>query len=186
MAPRLGTRHCPNSECLHLELTGRPAEYREHVEVCSDCGATLQLGPPLEDLPTFTESAEFAGSFGEIDPQESMISLAAFNDAPSVQRAMRLLESEGIPFVVGRGRGFGVVRFGSESVPASTRVVGVSSGTSPRCGRVGPGWAPGASERGRGDRSRGATTASGRVRSAVYFFFVVFSVTVRLVACLAR
>lgn len=32
---------CPNPDCPHAERTGEPAEYREGVTECQDCGSTL-------------------------------------------------------------------------------------------------------------------------------------------------
>lgn len=38
--------HCPNPECRHQLRTGKPAEYRDDVPACADCGADLLPGPP--------------------------------------------------------------------------------------------------------------------------------------------
>jgi hypothetical protein len=45
-------KHCPNSECSHLEETGRAGEYRDDIAQCSDCGTALAAGePPEMDRP---------------------------------------------------------------------------------------------------------------------------------------
>lgn len=37
---------CPNPDCSYAERTGEPAEYREGVTQCSDCGSTLVAARP--------------------------------------------------------------------------------------------------------------------------------------------
>ena len=41
-------KHCPNSECSHLDETGRAGEYRDDIQRCSDCGSDLAAGAPPE------------------------------------------------------------------------------------------------------------------------------------------
>ena len=38
--------YCPNPECPHAQRTGEPAEYREGVTQCQDCGSALVEAPP--------------------------------------------------------------------------------------------------------------------------------------------
>src|SRR3990172_6004943 len=37
---------CPNPECPYAERTGEPAEYREGITECQDCGSTLVAARP--------------------------------------------------------------------------------------------------------------------------------------------
>jgi len=38
--------YCPNPDCPHARETGQPAEYREGIEECQDCGSRLaEAGP---------------------------------------------------------------------------------------------------------------------------------------------
>ena len=41
-------KHCPNEECEHFARYGRASMFLDSVEICSDCGAPLQVGevPP--------------------------------------------------------------------------------------------------------------------------------------------
>ena len=38
--------HCPNPNCPHAQSTGEPAEYREGIAECQDCGSTLAEARP--------------------------------------------------------------------------------------------------------------------------------------------
>src|SRR3990172_4622693 len=38
--------YCPNPECPHVQRTGEPAEYREGVTQCQDCGSALVEARP--------------------------------------------------------------------------------------------------------------------------------------------
>jgi hypothetical protein len=38
--------YCPNPECPHAQRTGEPAEYREGVTQCQDCGSALVEARP--------------------------------------------------------------------------------------------------------------------------------------------
>jgi len=39
--------YCPNPECPHRKRLGEPAEFKEGITVCSDCGATLSGAVPV-------------------------------------------------------------------------------------------------------------------------------------------
>jgi len=77
-------RHCPNPDCSQARSTGRPAEYRDHVADCADCGSELVDGaapePPME-----TESFEL---------------VAKFSSAHEAHMARAALESHGIEAIV--------------------------------------------------------------------------------------
>lgn len=93
---------CPNRECPNAETTGEPAEYREGIVVCADCGATLVEAPPEwpEDEIVF----------------ESFVPVMTLDGAAMVSFAKSLLEAADIRFVVSNEQMqdlFGVGRFGT-------------------------------------------------------------------------
>jgi hypothetical protein len=88
---------CPNPECPGR--TEEPAEYRDGVTRCQDCGATLVEGEPEPDVV-------------EYEPFVSVLTIA---DASLVPVVKSLLASEGIRFFI-KGEGvqdlFGSGRLG--------------------------------------------------------------------------
>lgn len=77
---------CPNRECPNVESTGEPAEYREGIQTCADCGATL-----VEAQPTWTEeSVDF----------EAFVPVVTLYDMATLLFAKSLLEGAGIRYYV--------------------------------------------------------------------------------------
>jgi len=88
-------RHCPDPACPELEVNGRPGEYRDEVEVCPFCGATLVAGPPPapEECPP-PEAAPPA-------PAGELVAVAAYPTRHQAELARGFLEACGIPAAIG-------------------------------------------------------------------------------------
>ena len=78
-------RHCANPECAHLVRFGRIAEYRDDIESCSDCGASLSPGEaPRPEPPAFRE----------------LVTIYRAADGIQAHLVRTRLEEEGIPVVI--------------------------------------------------------------------------------------
>jgi hypothetical protein len=83
--------YCPNPECPHAQRTGEPAEYREGMTECQDCGSTLVHTPP-ETAPLAQE-----------EPEE-LVPVFEITNAALVPFVQSLLTSAGIRhFIKGEG-----------------------------------------------------------------------------------
>lgn len=77
-------KYCPNPDCSHAEVVGSPAEYRDEVQVCADCGTPLKWGEPPKQT-------------GEVKkPGIPLVMVDRFNDLMLAQMIRSKLESEGI------------------------------------------------------------------------------------------
>jgi len=86
--------YCPNPECPHAQRTGEPAEYREGVAQCPDCGSTV-----VEERP---ESQTVA--------YEHFVPVFEIPSAGLLPFVESLLQSSGMHFFVkGIGSGFDFV-----------------------------------------------------------------------------
>lgn len=76
-------KHCANDTCPDLRDFGLRGEYRDEVQVCPRCGATLVDGgtPTEDDLPKWRD----------------LVPVASFTHVPSAHVARASLESAGIP-----------------------------------------------------------------------------------------
>jgi hypothetical protein len=83
--------YCPNPDCPNLRRTGEPAEYREGVTRCSDCGALLDEARP--------EPLELAF--------ERFVPVHEIGNAALLPFVESLLQSSGIRFFV-KGIGTGL------------------------------------------------------------------------------
>jgi hypothetical protein len=77
--------YCTNPECPDLAATGRPGEYREHVEHCPVCGARLATSPDAPPAPTETDVAT--------------VEIKVTADPAEVQIVKTILDGAGIPYV---------------------------------------------------------------------------------------
>ena len=82
--------YCPNRDCPHRLRTGSPADFRDDIQHCSDCGATL-----VEQEPIDTSLQEEAPS----GPIEWTL-LTHFGQAHEAHLAQSVLESESIPIYI--------------------------------------------------------------------------------------
>jgi len=55
-------KHCPNSGCLYREETGKPAEFRDEIERCTDCDTPLVSGPAPDRASRRADSDEEAAA----------------------------------------------------------------------------------------------------------------------------
>jgi len=79
--------YCPNSGCPHAQRTGEPAEYREGITECQDCGSTLvDARPETEPL--------------EQDEHEELVPVFEITNAALVPFVESLLTSAGIPYFI--------------------------------------------------------------------------------------
>jgi hypothetical protein len=83
--------YCPNPDCPIAQRTGEPAEYREGVTQCVDCGADL-----VEELPELSEVA-----------YERFLPVHEIGNAALLPFVESLLQSSGIRFFV-KGIGSGL------------------------------------------------------------------------------
>jgi hypothetical protein len=83
--------YCPNPDCPIAQRTGEPAEYREGVTQCADCGAEL-----VEELPELQEVA-----------YERFVPVHEIGNAALLPFVESLLQSAGIRFFV-KGIGSGL------------------------------------------------------------------------------
>jgi len=82
--------YCPNPECPHAQRTGEPAEYREGITECQDCGSTLV------DTRPETERLE--------QELEELVPVFEITNAALVPFVQSLLTSAGIRhFIKGEG-----------------------------------------------------------------------------------
>ena len=79
--------YCPNSECPHAERTGEPAEYREGMTECHDCGSVLVDARPVM-VPL------------EQDEHEELVPVFEITNAALVPFVESLLTSVGIPYFI--------------------------------------------------------------------------------------
>jgi hypothetical protein len=79
--------YCPNPECPHAESSGEPAEYREGITECQDCGSVLvDALPVVEPL--------------EQDEHEELVPVFEITNAALVPFVESLLTSVGIPYFI--------------------------------------------------------------------------------------
>jgi hypothetical protein len=83
--------YCPNPECPIAQQTGEPAEYREGVTRCVDCGADL-----VRELPELQEVS-----------YERFLPVHEIGNAALLPFVESLLQSSGIRFFV-KGIGSGL------------------------------------------------------------------------------
>ena len=81
-------KYCPNSDCPHRFETGRPAEFRDGVERCTDCGTELEAGPAPNPVPR------------RDDPGATPVTIARFTNDFSAHVARAHLESAGLTAAV--------------------------------------------------------------------------------------
>lgn len=82
--------YCPNRDCPHRLRTGSAADFRDDIQQCSDCGATLVEQEPIDTgLQEESVSATIEWTL-----------LTHFRQAHEAHLAQSVLESEGIPVYI--------------------------------------------------------------------------------------
>jgi len=88
--------YCPNPECPHAQRTGEPAEYREGITQCQDCGSVLVL----VDVRPESQAVAY----------EHFVPVFEIPGAGLLPFVESLLQSVGMPFFIkGIGSGFDFV-----------------------------------------------------------------------------
>jgi hypothetical protein len=99
--------YCPNPDCSHRKETGHPAEYRDGIETCADCGAAL-VAEPIGDLAEDVEALDLEPLTAITEPAFGAL-LRGVLDEAGIRHAMR---GEGVQdlFTVGRlGTGYNLL-----------------------------------------------------------------------------
>lgn len=82
-------KYCPNPDCPHYLEIGKPAEFLDEIDLCSDCGTRLQWGDEREPILTQPEPEA-------VVPWEEV---AVFSNDYQAKFAKGRLEAEGIEAV---------------------------------------------------------------------------------------
>ncbi len=92
--------YCPNPECPHAQTAGEPAEYREGVVRCNDCGSGLVAWKPEEGRQQ-----------SELEYEE-FVPVLELQGAAMVSFVKSLLQSVGIRFFIKGERVQDLIAFG--------------------------------------------------------------------------
>lgn len=84
-------RHCPNPDCAGLARDGVVAEFRDTVETCVDCGATLASGErPANSVAYFESHIEYL----------ELVTIFVASDLSQGQVVASAIDAAGIPVFV--------------------------------------------------------------------------------------
>ena len=87
--------YCPNPECPHVQATGEPAEYREGIDRCNDCGTGLVERKPEK----VQRRSDFDHNQSEIEDEE-FVPVIEVPGAAISSFVTSLLQSAGIRFFI--------------------------------------------------------------------------------------